>query len=35
MNWGIEPGEYEVFVGPNSQDLTAAEFELAGSSARL
>lgn len=28
MTWGAEPGEFEVFVGPNSRDLQSAPFKL-------
>ncbi len=28
MTWGTEPGQFQVFVGPNSRDLQSADFEL-------
>jgi hypothetical protein len=28
MTWGTEPGKYRLLVGPNSQDLLSAPFEL-------
>lgn len=28
MTWGTEPGEFNVFIGPNSRDLHSAKFEL-------
>jgi len=28
MTWGTEPGEFLVFVGPNSRELKSAKFEL-------
>lgn len=27
MTWGSEPGEFKVFIGPNSRDLRSASFE--------
>jgi beta-glucosidase len=30
MTWGTEPGKFDVFVGPNSQELQSARFELVG-----
>jgi beta-glucosidase len=28
LTWGTEPGEFQVFIGPNSRDLQSAKFEL-------
>ena len=28
MSWGVEPGEYRIFIGPNSRDLHSAKFQL-------
>jgi beta-glucosidase len=30
LTWGTEPGQFQVFVGPNSRDLQSAGFELLG-----
>lgn len=30
MTWGVEPGDYQLMVGPDSRDLQVAGFELAG-----
>jgi beta-glucosidase len=28
MTWGAEPGEFELYIGPNSRDTRRARFEL-------
>jgi beta-glucosidase len=30
MHFVVEPGEFKVMVGPNSEDLTEAKFEVVG-----
>lgn len=30
MTWGTEPGQYRLFIGPNSRDFHSAGFELRG-----